>query len=114
LAAFDRRGVERGRGRRVGNLARAYHAAGRGREERAAFAEAFGILHPQLPAQSATYARLLWRSGSLRLEDHDVAAAIPKLQEAVTTAEKIFDAGNARLKLYRETLAGAKARTQHP
>ena len=56
-----------------------------------------------------SFARILWRSGATGLEDGDVAGAIPELEEAVTTAEKLLDPGSPLLKKYRDTLAKAKA-----
>jgi eukaryotic-like serine/threonine-protein kinase len=80
---------------------------------RAAWGEAIVILRNGAPDGSPLLARVLWRSGSARLENKDgaggAAAALPELEEAAAMAEKVLPPDHPQLKEYRETLAKCKA-----
>jgi serine/threonine protein kinase len=96
----------------LNNLARVQHTLGRGAAARAAWDEAITILRTSTPDGSALLARLLWRSGSARLEsktEADAAAALPELEAAAAMAEKFLPADHPHLKEYRQTLAACKA-----
>jgi serine/threonine protein kinase/Tfp pilus assembly protein PilF len=97
----------------LSNLARAQYALGRIAEARAGWDEAIAILRKGSPEGSPLLARVLWRSGSARLENKDgtgdAAAALPELEEAVAMAEKVLPPEHPQLKEYRETLAKCKA-----
>ncbi len=100
------------------NLALVHQDLARPAEARAGFDEAIAILRKGPAGGSARFARVLWRSGSARLENKnggDAAAALPELEEAVATAEKLLPAEHPHLKEYRETLVKCKlARAGQP
>jgi serine/threonine protein kinase len=93
----------------LSNLATVQQGLGKTAEARAGWDEAILMLRKNSPDGSALLARVLWRSGSARLENKDAAAALPELQEAVSMAEKVLPAEHAHLKEYRQTLARCKA-----
>jgi len=81
-------------------------------QARAGWDEAIALLRKSSPNRSAQLARILWRSGTARLENKDLAAALTELEEAVAMAEKFLPppaADHPQLKEYRETLAKCKA-----
>ncbi|MBL9000645.1 MAG: tetratricopeptide repeat protein [Phycisphaerae bacterium] len=88
----------------LSNLARVQHGLGRTAEARAGWDEAIAIVRQSSPDGSPDLARVLWRSGTARLENHDLAAALAELEEAVAMAEKVLPADHAHLTEYRETL----------
>ncbi len=98
----------------LNNLARARQAMGRAVEARQGFDEAIAVLRRQSPGGSAVLARVLWRSGSARLENTDSSAALPELNEAVSMAEKVLHAEHPHLKAYRETLAACETLLAKP
>jgi len=93
----------------LSNLARVQHALGKTAEARAGWDQAITIVRQSSPNGSPDLARLLWRSGTARLENKDLAAANAELEEAVAMAEKVLPADHAHLKDYRETLASCQA-----
>ena len=93
----------------LSNLARLHQGLGKTAEARAGFDEAITILRNGSPNGSAMFARMLWRSGSARLENKDPAAALAELEEAVSMGEKVLPADHQHLREYRETLAACKA-----
>ncbi len=93
----------------LSNLARVQHGLGRTVDARAGWDEAVVILRQGSPNGSPDLARLLWRSGTARLENKDLAAALTELGEAVAMAEKLLPADHPHLKEYRETLTSCKA-----
>ncbi len=95
----------------LNNLARVQQGLGKTAEARAAWDEAIPMLRKASPDGSALLARMLWRSGSARLESKGAggaAAALPELEEAVSTAARFLKPEDPRLKEYRETLARCK------
>ena len=88
----------------LSNLARIQQSLGKTAEARAGWNEAIEMLRKGSPNGSAALARLLWRSGTGRLENKDAVSALPELEEAVTMAERFLPAGHPQLKEYRETL----------
>ncbi len=93
----------------LSNLARLHQGLGKTAEARAGFDEAITILRNGSPNGSALFARVLWRSGSARLENKDPAAALAELEEAVSMGEKVLPADHQHMREYRETLAACKA-----
>lgn len=67
------------------------------------------MLRKNSPNGSALLARVLWLSGSARLENKDAAAALPELQEAVAMAENHLKPDDKQIKEYSETLAACRA-----
>jgi len=93
----------------LGNLARLQQGLGKSAEARSGWDEAIAMLRQDSPNGSPLLARTLWRSGSMRLENKDAAAALAELEEAVSMGEKVLPAEHAHLKEYRQTLARCKA-----
>jgi eukaryotic-like serine/threonine-protein kinase len=93
----------------LSNLARVQQGLGRTADARAGWDEAIAMLRQGSPNGSSDFARLLWRSGSARLENKDYVAALAELEEAVAMAEKVLPADHAHPKEYRETLASCLA-----
>lgn len=93
----------------LSNLARVQHGLGRTAEARAGWDQAIAIVRQSSPDGSQDLARVLWRSGTARLENHDLAAALAELEEAVTMAEKVLPADHAHLREYQETLVKCRA-----
>ncbi|MDX2148955.1 MAG: tetratricopeptide repeat protein [Planctomycetota bacterium] len=93
----------------LSNLARAQHGLGKTGEARGGWDEAIAIMRQRSPDGSSDLARLLWRSGTARLETKDFPAAQVELEDAVAMAEKILPADHPQLTEYRETLAKCKA-----
>lgn len=96
----------------LSNLARSQQALGHTAEARAGFDEAVAMLRQDSPGGSPLLARILWRSGSARLDNKDYATALTELQEAVSMGEKVLPppaADHPQLKEYRETLAKCTA-----
>jgi len=93
----------------LSNLAWVQHGLGKSADARAGWDEAIPMLRKNSPDGSANLARVLWRSGSARLENKDAAAALPELQEAVAMAEKHLKPDDKQIKEYSETLAKCKA-----
>ncbi len=93
----------------LSNLARAQHGLGKTAEARAGWDEAVAMMRQGSAHGSPDFARLLWRSGTARLESKDFAAALTELEEAASMAEKVLPGDHAHLKEYRETLARCKA-----
>jgi serine/threonine protein kinase/tetratricopeptide (TPR) repeat protein len=89
----------------LSNLARAQQGLGRTLDARAGWDEAIVIQRRIAPNGSPDLARLLWRSGTARLENKDLAAALTELEEAVAMAERALPADHPHVKEYRETLA---------
>ena len=93
----------------LGTLAAVEYGLGKTAQARAHWDEAIAIIRNS-PSTTPTFvARLLWRSGSARLETKDPAAALPELEEAVTIAEKALPPDHPDLTKYRATLATCKA-----
>lgn len=93
----------------LSSLATIQHGLGKSAEARAGFDEAIAMLREGSRAGSALLARVLWRSGSTRLENEDYSAAVSELEEAAAMAEKSLKPDDKQLKDYRETLARCKA-----
>jgi eukaryotic-like serine/threonine-protein kinase len=93
----------------LNNLARVQQGLGKSEEARAGWMEAVAILRQGSPEGSAVFARVLWRSGTARLENMDTKAALLELEEAAAMAAKVLPAEHPHLKEYRETLAKCKA-----
>jgi serine/threonine protein kinase/Tfp pilus assembly protein PilF len=93
----------------LSNLARLQQGLGKAAEARAGWDEAIAMLRQGSPNGSPLLARVLWRSGSARLENKDAAAALPELEEAVAIGERVLPAEHPQLNEYRTTLANCKA-----
>ncbi len=93
----------------LSNLARVQHGLGKSADARAGWDEAIPMLRKISPNGSPNLARVLWRSGSARLETKDYAAALAELEEAAAMAEIVLAPDHAHLKEYRETLAKCRA-----
>ncbi len=93
----------------LNNLARVLQGLGQTAKARADWDEAIAMLRQGSPSGSATFARVLWRSGGARLANKDAAAALPELEEAAAMAEKFLKPEDPQLKEYRGTLAKCKA-----
>jgi hypothetical protein len=52
---------------------------------------------------------LLWRSGTARLENKDLALALTELEESVAMAERVLPADHPHLMEYRDTLTKCMA-----
>jgi serine/threonine protein kinase len=95
----------------LNNLATVQQGLGKTADARAAWDEAIPMFRLNSPNGSPNLARVLWRSGSARLENKDFAAALAELEEAVFMGEKVLPppaAEHPHLKEYRETLAKCK------
>ena len=116
---FSREAVEINRAKRppghesiassLSNLARVQQSLGKTADARASWDEAIAMLRKSSPDGSALLARVLWRSGGARLENHDAAAALPELEEAVSMSQKFLKSDDKQLEKFRETLAKCKA-----
>ena len=93
----------------LSRLANVQQALGKIPEARAGWDEAIPMLRKNSPNGSALRSRVLWRSGSTRLENKDATAALPELEEAAAMAEKFVKPEGKQLKEYRQTLAKCKA-----
>jgi serine/threonine protein kinase/Tfp pilus assembly protein PilF len=99
----------------VSNLARVQQRLGKAAEARANWDEAISMLRANASRTDGAplLARVLWRSGSARLENAmgsaDTAAALAELREAVSIAEKALPGDHPHLTEYRETLAKCTA-----
>jgi serine/threonine protein kinase/tetratricopeptide (TPR) repeat protein len=89
----------------LSNLAYMQHGLGKAAEARTGWDEAIAMLRQGSPEGSALLARVLWRSGSARLENNDAVAALPELEEAAAMAWRFLPPDHPDLKRYRETLA---------
>lgn len=92
----------------LSSLARVQQGLGRTADARAGWDEAIAIVRLSAPNGSPDLARLLWRSGSVRLDNKDYAAALSELEETVAMGEKVLPPDHAHLKEYRATLAKCK------
>jgi serine/threonine protein kinase/Tfp pilus assembly protein PilF len=107
--------AERGAGQEkvagaLGSLARVQQGLGKTAEARSAWDDAIAMLRNGSSEGSAMLARMLWRSGSARLEANDAAGALPELEEAVAMTEKHRTPDNKQLQQCRETLARCRAK----
>jgi eukaryotic-like serine/threonine-protein kinase len=93
----------------LSNLATVQGRLGRTAEARAGFDEALATLRAGSPDGSALLARVLWRSGTSRLDGNQALAALPELEEAVLMAQRYLKPQDPQLAEYRETLAKCKA-----
>jgi len=93
----------------LSNLARVQHGLGKSADARASWDEVIAMLRKGSPEGSALLARVLWRSGGARLENHEAEAALPELEEAVAMAQKLPKPDDTQLTEFRETLAKCKA-----
>jgi serine/threonine protein kinase/Flp pilus assembly protein TadD len=98
----------------LNSLATVRQGLGKTAEARAGWDEAIAMLQKHAPNGSALLARVLWRSGSARMENNDAARALPELQEAVTLAERLLKPEDAQLAEYRAALARCKAALPAP
>lgn len=93
----------------LSSFARVKQGLGKTAEARAAWDEAIALLRKSSPKGSEQLARILWRSGTGRLENQDYAAALAELEECVAIAEKALPADHPQLQEYRQTLDTCKA-----
>jgi tetratricopeptide (TPR) repeat protein/tRNA A-37 threonylcarbamoyl transferase component Bud32 len=92
------------------NLTRARQALHRPAEARASLDEAVAMLRRLSPGGSIHLVNTLLRSGLARLDDnHDAAAALPELEEALRTAEAVLAPDASELDECRAALARCRA-----
>lgn len=98
----------------LNNLARTRQALGQTAEARQGFDRAIAMMRKVSPEGSALFARVLWASGSARLDLKDAAGALLELQEAVLMGEQVLKPEDPQLTEYRDALAKCKGMLETP